>query len=70
MGELLADGKCGRLADFTAPGLARAVGEVLADEGARRKMGEASRAVASRYEYAAAIRTYAEGLKRLAGSAG
>jgi glycosyltransferase involved in cell wall biosynthesis len=65
MGELLADGRCGRLADFTAPGLARAIAEVLGDEGARRAMGAAARAVAGRYEYAATIRGYAEGLKRL-----
>lgn len=70
MGELLANGKCGRLADFTAPGLARAIGEVLEDESARRRMGEAARTVASRYEYAATIRTYADGLKRVAESSG
>ncbi|MFN0007907.1 MAG: glycosyltransferase family 4 protein [Planctomycetota bacterium] len=66
MGELLANGRCGRLADFTAPGLARAIGEVLADEKARRQMGEAARAIAARYEYAKTIRNYAEGLKSLA----
>ena len=66
MGELLADGRCGKLVDFTAPGLARALGEVLADEGKRRAMGEAARAVAARYEHAATIRGYAEGLKKLA----
>lgn len=68
MGELLANGRCGRLADFTVPGLAAAMAEVLADEGARRAMGEEARAVAARYEYATTIRGYAEGLKRLAES--
>jgi len=70
MGELLANGRCGKLADFTAPGLARAIEEVLGDENARRRMGEAARSAASRYEYAKTIRGYAEGLKSLAESDG
>jgi glycosyltransferase involved in cell wall biosynthesis len=66
MGELLADGTCGRLAFFSAEDIARALGVVLGDEDRRRAMGEAARAAVARYEYAATIRGYAEGLKKLA----
>jgi glycosyltransferase involved in cell wall biosynthesis len=69
MGELLADGTCGVLADFTVEGLTAAIADVLGDEGRRRAMGEAARAAASKYESSATIRGYAEGLKRLAARA-
>jgi glycosyltransferase involved in cell wall biosynthesis len=66
MPELLEDGRAGRLVDWTAGGLARGIAEVLADEDARRAMGAAARALAERFEYAAMIRGYAEGMKELA----
>ena len=65
MGELLADGAAGRLVDFTAEDLARGLGEVLADEPAREAMGRAARGLAEAFEYTAAIRAYADGLKEL-----
>lgn len=66
MGELLADGAAGRLVDWTAGGLARGVFEVLSNEGRRRDMGRAARRIAERFEYAAMIKAYADGLKGLA----
>jgi glycosyltransferase involved in cell wall biosynthesis len=66
MGELLADGAAGRLVDWTAGGLARGLGEVLAHEGRRLEMGRAARRIAERFEYRRMIRAYADGLKELA----
>ena len=68
MGELLEDGAAGRLVGFDAESLAAGIDTVLADEGHRRAMGRAARGIAERFEYAAMIRGYAEGVKRLAGS--
>ena len=70
MGELLADGAGGRLVDFTADGLAAGLAEVLGDEERRRAMGRAARATAARFEYAAVLRGYAEGLHALAAEFG
>ncbi len=70
MGELLADEACGLLAGFDASSLAKAIERALADEDRRRAMGTRAVAVASRFEYARTIRTYAEGLLRLAEKVG
>jgi glycosyltransferase involved in cell wall biosynthesis len=73
MGDLLAgsgDGPCGVLAGFSAAELARAIESALADEGARRAMGDRAVRVASRFEQAKTIREYAMGLQRLAERAG
>ncbi|MAF65800.1 MAG: hypothetical protein CMJ84_09105 [Planctomycetes bacterium] len=67
MGELLADGRAGRLCGFDVASLAGAVEEVLGDEEARSAMGAHAVEVAGRFEYARAIGVYAEGLQTLAG---
>lgn len=66
MGELLEDGSCGRLAGFDAESLAEALSAVLADEDERRAMGARARAAVLRFEYAANLARYADGLKRIA----
>ncbi len=70
MGELLADGRAGRLVGFDAASLAEGIAELLADEAARRAAGAAAIERARPFEYARVIRGYAEGLKALAGKAG
>ncbi len=67
MSEVLVDGENGRRADFTAAGLAEALGDVLGDEERRRTLGANARRVAERYEYERVLRGYADGLKQLAG---
>ncbi len=66
MGELLEDGAAGGLVGFDVESLRRGIEAVLADEGKRRAMGRAARAIAERFEYAAMIRGYADGLKEIA----
>jgi glycosyltransferase involved in cell wall biosynthesis len=70
MSELLADGACGKLVGFDRASLADGIQELLADEPRRRAAGAAGQARVQRYEYAAAIRFYAEELQRLAGETG
>ncbi|HVS09131.1 MAG TPA: glycosyltransferase family 4 protein [Planctomycetota bacterium] len=67
MRELLRQGVNGALCGFDAASLAGGLERVLGDEAARRRMGEQARRDVQRFEHAAAIRVYAEGLKRLAG---
>jgi glycosyltransferase involved in cell wall biosynthesis len=66
MGELLADEACGALVGFTTASLAKGIEHALGDENGRLAMGQRAVAVAARFEYAQAIRNYAEGLQRLA----
>ena len=70
MGELLEDGRNGALCDWSGPSLADACRRVLADEEARRVMGQRARADVLRFEYGEAIARYAEGCKQLAARAG
>jgi glycosyltransferase involved in cell wall biosynthesis len=67
MGELVADRRAGRLAAFDSASLAQELGEVLADEQARRAMARAAVEIAGRFRYADVLRGYAEGLHRLVG---
>ena len=66
MGELLADGSCGKLVGFDRASLADGIQELLGDEPRRLASGAAAHALAQRFEYARAIRFYAEELQRLA----
>jgi glycosyltransferase involved in cell wall biosynthesis len=70
MSELLADGSAGKLVGFDRASLADGIQELLADESRRRAAGLAAHARVQRYEYASAIRFYAQELQRLAGGAG
>lgn len=67
MGELLADGRCGRLAGFDAASLARSIVELLGDEPGRATAGRAAAELARRFEAKSAIAAYARALKELAG---
>lgn len=67
MEELLVEDRNGALADWTAEGLADALGRVLDDEARRSAMGRQACADVQRFEYAAALRGYAEGLQALVG---
>jgi len=66
---LLVDGVNGGACGFDVPSLADAIERVLSDEPRRRELGERARSDVQRFEYAAVIRGYAEGLKRLVGAA-
>ncbi len=71
MNEMLAGDAASRpglLCGFDVESLAASIDAALGDEGARREMGRRAIAAASRYEYAATIRGYADGLKRVAAS--
>ncbi|MCY2958610.1 MAG: glycosyltransferase family 4 protein [Planctomycetota bacterium] len=70
MNELIQDGQTGRLAGFDAGSLADAIVATVADEGARRALGEAGRQAVQPYERVRTIRGYADGLKALAGRSG
>ena len=67
MEELLVEDRNGALADWTAEGLADALGRVLDDEARRSALGRQACADVQRFEYAAALRGYAEGLQALVG---
>lgn len=67
MGELLQDDRAGRIVDWTAESLAGGFDDVLGDEARRVQMGAAAREIAERFEFARAIRGYAEGIQALAG---
>jgi glycosyltransferase involved in cell wall biosynthesis len=67
MRELLEAGDKGRLCGFDTESLADALASVLSDEARRLELGRAASAEARRFEYGRAIRTYADGLYRLAG---
>ena len=69
MSELVREGVTGALCGFDVASLADALGRVLRDEAARRAMGRQAHADVQRFEYAAALRGYAEGLIELAGRA-
>lgn len=69
MPELLESGERGELSGFDARSIAAALGDVLGDETMRKARGRAAAEEAKRFEYARAIRGYAEGLHRLAGHA-
>jgi len=66
MTELLEEGAAGRLCDFTARGLADTLQVVLRDEELRLALGARACADVQRFEYAEALRTYAEGVIELA----
>ena len=68
MGELLEDGAAGVLCGFDAASIAKALGELLGDEGTRRERGRAARRVAERFEYRTVIEGYARGLHDLVGA--
>lgn len=65
MGELLADGRAGRLVGFDAPSIAAGLEALLSDEGARLRAGEAALERARPFEYARILKGYAEGLLAL-----
>lgn len=67
MGELLLDGRAGRLVGFDAASLADGIQALLADEPARRAAGLAARQVASAFEYQRILEGYAKGLYSLVG---
>ncbi len=69
MSELLADGSAGKLVSFDRGSLADGIQELLADEDRRCAAGAVAHARAQVYEYAKAIRFYAQELQRLAGEA-
>lgn len=69
MGDLLADGRCGRLTGFDPWSMAAAFSDCLSDEGVRQAMGQEAARAALPYERAQAIATYAMGIKTLAGVA-
>ncbi len=66
MNELIEDGVNGRFAGFDAESLADAIAATLADERARRALGEAGRLSVQHCERTRTIRAYADGLKALA----
>lgn len=66
MVELIRDGWNGRHSDFTAPGLAAALDDVLSDEARRLEMGRNAHLSVQRFEYESTIEAYAAGVKRLA----
>ena len=68
MSELLEDGSAGRLVGFDVASLADGLQALLDDEPARRRAGLAAHERVQRFEYAGAIRFYADELKRLAGA--
>ena len=65
MEELLVEGQNGALADWTAEGLADALWRVLGEEDKRLALGVRAHTDVQRFEYASALRGYAEGLKEL-----
>jgi glycosyltransferase involved in cell wall biosynthesis len=67
MKELVRPGENGELAGFDVDSLAAALRRLLEDEPRRQRMGAAAVADAGRFEYAATIRGYAQGLHALAG---
>jgi glycosyltransferase involved in cell wall biosynthesis len=67
MGELLADGRAGRLAAFDSASHAKELALVLGDEPARRAMARAAGEIAGRLRYADVLRGNAGGLHRQAG---
>jgi glycosyltransferase involved in cell wall biosynthesis len=66
MGDLLADGLCGRLTGFDPWSMAAAISDCLADESVRLAMGREAAQRALTYERSRAIATYADGVKALA----
>ena len=66
MSDLLSDARAGRLVGFDAPDLAAGIEAMLVDEEARLAMGRTAVERAQPFEYARAIRGYAEGLQELA----
>jgi glycosyltransferase involved in cell wall biosynthesis len=69
MRELLAGGRGVVECGFDVESLAAALERVLGDEAARLALGADARAATERFEYAATVRAYADGLKRIAGAA-
>lgn len=67
MGDLLADGRCGRLTGFDPWSMAAAFSACLMDETVRQVMGQEAARVALPFERAKAIGTYARGIQILAG---
>ena len=66
MGDLLADGLCGRLTGFDPWSMAAAISDCLTDESVRLAMGREAAQRALTYERSHAIATYADGVKALA----
>ncbi len=66
MVELIKDGWNGWHADFTVPGLAQALDNVLADEAKRLAMGRNAHESVQRFDYQSTIDAYAAGMKQLA----
>ncbi|MCP5022769.1 MAG: glycosyltransferase family 4 protein [bacterium] len=67
MEDLLADGAAGRLCGFDVESLSDAFDGVLIDEAGRKTMGENAAIRVRVFEYSQAIKTYANGLRHLAG---
>jgi glycosyltransferase involved in cell wall biosynthesis len=67
MGDLLGDGKGGRLCGFDTRSLTDSLEEVLRDEQQRQKMGQGAFEATRPYEYARALGLYANGLRKLVG---
>ncbi len=70
MNELIRDGENGRFAGFDVTSLAEAIARTLADEAARRVLGEAGRLAVQHCERTRTIRGYADALKQIAAEAG
>jgi glycosyltransferase involved in cell wall biosynthesis len=67
MKELVRSGENGELVGFDVPDLAAGLRRLLEDEPRRRRLGAAAARAARRFEYAATLRGYAEGLHAVAG---
>lgn len=66
MRELLVNGENGRTCGFDVESLATAIRAVLSDEPRRLAMGARGPGDVARFEYAAVLRGYAEGVQRIA----
>ena len=67
MGDLLADGSCGALVGFDEYSLAGGLKRVLQDEELRLSLGQRAMDACEPFEYARALKVYANGLRGLAG---
>ncbi|MFT7677867.1 MAG: glycosyltransferase involved in cell wall biosynthesis [Planctomycetota bacterium] len=67
MGDLLGDGSCGALVGFDEYSLAAGLKRVLENEQSRLTLGQRAIDVCEPYEYARALKVYANGLRGLAG---
>jgi len=67
MGDLLGDGRGGRLCGFSTVSLTDSLEEVLRDEEHRKTLAQGAYDVTRPFEYKAALGAYANGLRRFAG---